>query len=51
MVKMSEENRVKVQDSPVIIPAELNKHIEEHFGSVSTDDADISIARMVAPPG
>ncbi len=48
---MSEENRVKVQASPVIIPADLNKHIEEHFGLLSTGDADISIARMVAPPG
>jgi mannose-6-phosphate isomerase-like protein (cupin superfamily) len=51
MVNMSEENRVKVQASPVIIPADLNKHIEEHFGLLSTGDADISIARMVAPPG
>ena len=40
---MSGKNRVKLQDSPVIFPADLNKHIEEHFGLVSTDDVDISI--------
>ena len=40
-----------VQNNPVIIPADGGKHIEEHFGRVATQHQNISIARMVAPPG
>lgn len=38
------------QTNPLIIPAEQNKHIEEHFGN-SNGSAAVSIARMTAPPG
>lgn len=40
-----------VQNNPVIIQADGGKHIEEHFGRVATQHQNISIARMVAPPG
>lgn len=39
------------QDSPVRIPTDDNKLIEEHFGLASTGSGNFSIARMVAPPG
>ncbi len=40
-----------LQNNPVVIPAEGGKRIEEHFGRVATQHTEISIARMVAPPG
>lgn len=39
------------QSSPVVIPTDDGKHIEEHFGIPSTGMKDVSVARMVAPPG
>jgi mannose-6-phosphate isomerase-like protein (cupin superfamily) len=36
---------------PTRIPAPGGKLIEELFGRVSTESADISVAHMVAPPG
>lgn len=48
---MGGQSKVKHQNSPVIIPADAQKHIEEHFGLAATGDGAASIARMVAPPG
>ncbi len=39
------------QDKPVRIPTGDHKIIEEHFGKLSNDGGNLSIARMVAPPG
>lgn len=39
------------QSNPFIVPTTDGKLIEEHFGKASTNDEDISIAHMVAPPG
>ena len=39
-----------LQNKPSIVPATDGKLIEEHFGRSSTNQEDISIARMVAPP-
>lgn len=40
-----------IQDSPFVVPTTDGKLIEEHFGNASNDNSEISIARMVAPPG
>ena len=39
------------QDKPFKVPTTDGKLIEEHFGNATTDDENISIAHMVAPPG
>ncbi len=39
------------QDDPFVVPTTDGKHIEEHFGIPSTSMKDVSVARMVAPPG
>ncbi|NBF39243.1 MAG: cupin domain-containing protein [Spirochaetes bacterium] len=39
------------QDKPFVVPTDDGKHIEEHFGIPSTGMKDVSVARMVAPPG
>jgi probable rRNA maturation factor len=39
------------QQSPVVVPRDDGKHIEEHFGRVSSATTELSAARMVAPPG
>ena len=39
------------QDKPFRVPTTDGKLIEEHFGNATTDDENISIAHMVAPPG
>lgn len=39
------------QIKPFIVPTNDGKHIEEHFGLASTKQSDVSIARMIAPPG
>ncbi len=36
---------------PVSVPAEGGKRIDEYFGRGSSGTAEVSIARMVAPPG
>ena len=38
------------QTNPFIVPTDDGKLIEEHFGGASTQQNDVSIARMVAPP-
>jgi len=40
-----------LQNKPSRIPATDGKVIEEHFGRVSTQTEDLSIAQMVVPPG
>lgn len=40
-----------LQKSPFIVPTTDGKVIEEHFGKASTQDQNLSIAKMVAPPG
>lgn len=40
-----------IQKNPFIVPTDDGKHIEEHFGLATTNFKNISIARMIAPPG
>lgn len=40
-----------LQNKPFIVPTTDGKVIEEHFGRVSTNNENISIAHMVAPAG
>lgn len=40
-----------IQDSPFVVPTTDGKLIEEHHGLVTTNNNDISIAHMMAPPG
>ncbi|HEX8278095.1 MAG TPA: cupin domain-containing protein [Segetibacter sp.] len=40
-----------LQNKPFVVPVTDGKLIEEHFGRVSTNDENISIAHMTAPPG
>lgn len=40
-----------MQTSPFIVPTQDGKHIEEHFGLASNANAQVSIARMIAPSG
>ncbi|WP_207492850.1 cupin domain-containing protein [Aridibaculum aurantiacum] len=39
-----------LQNKPFIVPTTDGKLIEEHFGRVATNQQNISIAHMVAPP-
>ena len=39
-----------IQQAPFIIPTTDGKLIEEHHGRAATDNREISIAHMVAPP-
>ena len=39
-----------IQKTPFIVPTTDGKLIEEHHGKVATNNNDISIAHMVAPP-
>lgn len=39
-----------IQKSPFIVPTQDGKLIEEHFGLATDNNANISIAHMVAPP-
>jgi mannose-6-phosphate isomerase-like protein (cupin superfamily) len=39
-----------IQKSPFVVPTTDGKLIEEHHGLASTNNAEISIAHMVAPP-
>lgn len=43
--------RYFLQDDPAIIPTTDGKSIEEHFGLASDGGKQVSIARMIAPPG
>jgi mannose-6-phosphate isomerase-like protein (cupin superfamily) len=39
------------QDTPFTVPTTDGKLIEEHFGNATTQNENLSIAHMVAPPG
>ena len=39
-----------IQKSPFVVPTTDGKLIEEHHGKVATQNNDISIAHMIAPP-
>ncbi|RBN49072.1 cupin domain-containing protein [Flavobacterium psychrolimnae] len=39
-----------VQTTPFVVPTTDGKLIEEHHGMASTNNAEISIAHMIAPP-
>ncbi|MDI9311782.1 MAG: cupin domain-containing protein [Limnohabitans sp.] len=40
-----------IQKSPFIVPTTDGKLIEEHHGLATTNNREISIAHMIAPPG
>ena len=40
-----------LQKSPFIVPTSDGKLIEEHHGLATTQNSEISIAHMIAPPG
>ena len=40
-----------IQKTPFVVPTTDGKLIEEHFGNATTNQPNISIAHMVAPPG
>lgn len=40
-----------IQSTPFIVPTTDGKLIEEHHGLATTQNKEISIAHMVAPPG
>ncbi len=39
-----------IQKRPFVVPTTDGKLIEEHFGNATTQDSNISIAHMIAPP-
>lgn len=39
-----------IQTSPFVVPTTDGKLIEEHFGAIASQQSDISIAHMIAPP-
>ncbi len=43
--------KYRIQDTPFVVPTTDGKRIEEHFGLATTQQSDISIAHMIAPPG
>jgi mannose-6-phosphate isomerase-like protein (cupin superfamily) len=43
--------RYQIQNSPFVVPTTDGKTIEEHHGIAATNNPDISIAHMIAPPG
>jgi ethanolamine utilization protein EutQ len=40
-----------IQKTPFVVPTTDGKIIEEHHGKVATNNSEISIAHMIAPPG
>ena len=42
--------KYRIQKSPFVIPTTDGKLIEEHFGH-TTDNGELSMAHMIAPPG
>jgi quercetin dioxygenase-like cupin family protein len=40
-----------ITDKPVTIPTPGNKIIEEYIGRIATHQNELSVARMMAPPG
>lgn len=39
-----------IQKAPFIVPTDDGKLIEEHHGQATTNNRDVSIAHMIAPP-
>ena len=39
-----------IQKSPFVVPTDDGKLIEEHHGLATTQDKNVSIAHMIAPP-
>ncbi len=39
-----------IQKSPFVVPTTDGKLIEEHHGLATTENAEVSIAHMIAPP-
>jgi len=42
--------KYRIQKAPFVIPTADGKLIEEHFGH-TTDNGELSLAHMIAPPG
>ena len=40
-----------LQQAPFVVPTTDGKLIEEHVGPIATDESNLSVAHMVAPPG
>ena len=40
-----------LQKSPFLVPTTDGKYIAEHFGAIATQNQNLSIAHMKAPPG
>ena len=40
-----------LQQAPFVVPTTDGKLIEEHVGRIATDETNLSVAHMVAPPG
>ncbi len=45
------EKKYFIQNSPFYVPTTDGKIIKEHFGLMSDNNSDISIAHMIAPAG
>ena len=45
------EKPYTLQKSPFLVPTTDGKYIAEHFGKVATNNQQLSIAHMKAPPG
>lgn len=43
--------KFQIQTAPFVIPTSDGKTIEEHHGLASTQNPNISVARMIAPSG
>ena len=39
-----------VQNNPLVVPTNDGKIIKEHHGNATTNNSDVSIAHMIAPP-
>jgi mannose-6-phosphate isomerase-like protein (cupin superfamily) len=46
-----ETKKYQIQKNPFVVPTTDGKLIEEHHGLVATNNSEISIAHMIAPPG
>lgn len=40
-----------LQSNPFVVPTNDGKYIAEHFGNATDKNPNLSIARMIAPPG
>jgi len=41
----------QIQKNPFIVPTIDGKYIAEHFGAATNQQANLSLAHMIAPPG